>query len=143
MKKLLLAFVILFGIQGFALSQKSDASIQELASQSTAQLTAKYHLNQSQSDRLQQVQLRKLKILGSIQGLKESAPEQYQAKLKNIQQGTRGSIRRLLQTQEQIALFDQTQATVRQLKAAKQKELLTQGIKPAAIEVALLDIYQE
>jgi hypothetical protein len=49
----------------------------------------------------------------------------------------------LLQTQEQIALFDQTQATVRQLKAAKQKELLTQGIKPAAIEVALLDIYQE
>jgi|GEM_PF-2822021 hypothetical protein len=143
MKKLLLALVFLFGIQGLGLSQASDASVKEVASQSSHQLTAKYHLNESQSARMGQIQLRKLNNLNDIQGLKDTAPELYNAKLKNIQQGTLGSIRRVLSTPEQVALYDQTQAEVRRLKAAKQKELLSLGWKPAAIEVALMDIYQE
>ncbi|MGI9160098.1 MAG: hypothetical protein ACR2K1_10135, partial [Saprospiraceae bacterium] len=66
----------------------------------------------------------------------------YLAKMESLQNGTLGSIRRVL-TPEQRALFQQTQTAVRSRRAEKQKELRTQGADEAAIREAMLALYAE
>ena len=90
-----------------------------------------------------QIQVRKLRNESALTTLKTTDPALYLTKLEHLQTGTLGSIKRILQTKEQLQVYQKTQAEVRTLRAAKQKELLLQNTPKAAVDAALLDIYAE
>ena len=90
-----------------------------------------------------QIQQRKNRNLTEIAVLQQSNQAQYQAKVRNIQEGTLANIRRVLSSKEQVDVFQQTQAEVRGLRSAKRKEMTAQGASKEAVEAAVLAIYAE
>jgi hypothetical protein len=109
----------------------------------TDQLAAKYTLNADQAKEMYTIQKRKQRNLNQIEALKTTDPKAYQNKVKSIQNGTLGSIRRILKTKEQVELYKKTQNDIRTQRAQKTKELLKIGKSKAEIELAVLDIYAE
>ena len=109
----------------------------------TEQLTEKYNLSADQAKQVYQIQQRKNRNLTEIAALQQSNQAQYQAKVRNIQEGTLANIRRVLNSKEQVDVFQQTQAEVRGLRSAKRKEMTTQGASKEAVEAAVLAIYAE
>ncbi|MEO6757817.1 MAG: hypothetical protein ABIO24_00075, partial [Saprospiraceae bacterium] len=109
----------------------------------TEALTAKYLLTADQAKQMYQIQARKLRNQTELGGLKTSDPVLFQNKLEHLQTGTLGSIQRLLNTKEQLQLYQKTQAEVRSLRAAKRKELQLQNAPKEALDAALLEIYVE
>ncbi len=134
---LLLAFVV------HAAAQSTTTTIEADARALTEQLTAKYGLNGDQTEKMYKIQLRKLKNTPAVEALKATDEAQYHKKRKSLQKGTLGSIQLLLNSEAQRAIYKKTQATVRQQKATKRKELLKSGKTASQIENELLDIYQE
>ncbi|MFN5366273.1 MAG: hypothetical protein ACK5CH_12735 [Bacteroidota bacterium] len=116
-----------------------DASIRKV----TEQLTEKYNLSADQAKQVYQIQQRKNRNLTEIAVLQQSNQAQYQAKVRNIQEGTLANIRRVLSSKEQVDVFQQTQAEVRGLRSAKRKEMTAQGASKEAVEAAVLAIYAE
>ena len=108
----------------------------------TEALTAKYSLNADQAKQMYTIQLRKQKNTAEIAALQNSDPALYRAKAQNVQKGTLASIRRILNTKEQVELYQKTQSEVRVLRNKKQKELAAKASKEA-VEMALLAIYAE
>lgn len=109
----------------------------------TEQLTEKYNLSADQAKQVYRIQQRKNRNLTEIAALQQSNQVQYQAKVRNIQEGTLANIRRVLNSKEQVDVFQQTQAEVRGLRSAKRKEMTTQGASKEAVEAAVLAIYAE
>lgn len=109
----------------------------------TEQLTEKYNLNADQAKQVFQIQQRKNRNLTEIASLQQSNQSLYQAKIKGIQEGSLANIRRILTTKEQVDTFQKTQAEVRNLRAAKRKEMTTQGASKEVVEAAVLAIYAE
>ena len=109
----------------------------------TEQLTEKYNLSADQAKQVYQIQQRKNRNLTEIAVLQQSNQAQYQAKVRNIQEGTLANIRRVLSSKEQVDVFQQTQAEVRGLRSAKRKEMTAQGASKEAVEAAVLAIYAE
>lgn len=109
----------------------------------TETLTAKYHLTADQAKQMYTIQVRKKNNLAQIEGLQASNPALYRAKMQNVQKGTLASIRRILQTKDQVDLYQKTQSEVRVLRNQKQKELVAQKASNEAIETALMAIYAE
>ena len=124
-------------------STQAGASDDAVARVATEQLVAKYRLNADQAKQMYTIQMRKLRNLASIESLKTSDPARYRAKLQSVQTGTLASIRRILQTKEQVAIFDETKVRTRNLQAEKRKEMMTQGASKEAIEAAVLEIFAE
>lgn len=120
-----------------------SAADDALARTATEQLVAKYQLNADQAKQMYTIQARKLRNLASIESLKTSDPAHYRAKLQSVQNGTLASTRRILQTKEQVALFDKTKVETRTRQAEKRKEMMLQGASKDAIEAAMLEIYAE
>jgi TolA-binding protein len=116
-----------------------DAAIRKV----TEQLTEKYNLSADQAKQVYQIQQRKNRNLTEIAVLQQSNQAQYQAKVRNIQEGTLANIRRVLNSKEQVDVFQQTQAEVRGLRSAKRKEMTAQGASKEAVEAAVLAIYAE
>lgn len=116
-----------------------DATAREAAEK----LAAKYTLNADQSKQVYTIQQRKQRNLSEIEALKTSDRSRYLAKLESLQKGTLSSIRRTLQSEEQLALFQKTQADIRTKRAEKRKELLLAKAAKDDIQAALLDIYEE
>ncbi|MCE2822575.1 MAG: hypothetical protein ACK5Q2_12705 [Bacteroidota bacterium] len=116
-----------------------DAAIRKV----TEQLTEKYNLSADQAKQVYQIQQRKNRNLTEIAVLQQSNQAQYQAKVRNIQEGTLANIRRVLSSKEQVDVFQQTQAEVRGLRSAKRKEMTAQGASKEAVEAAVLAIYAE
>lgn len=116
-----------------------DAAIRKV----TEQLTEKYNLSADQAKQVYQIQQRKNRNLTEIAVLQQSNQAQYQAKVRNIQEGTLANIRRVLISKEQVDVFQQTQAEVRGLRSAKRKEMTAQGASKEAVEAAVLAIYAE
>jgi hypothetical protein len=144
MKSLFFLATLFLGFLSGTYAQTTDTNPYDAQARSlTEQLTTKYGLNESQSARMLKIQTRKLKNLDQVAALKTSDPAKYKQKLENIQQGTLGSIKLLLNGKAQTDIYNQTQAKVRQLKSAKRKELTKNGMTQQEIEAALLDIYQE
>jgi len=147
MKKALFSlFFILIG--GIALhAQKveaptlpgNDAAIRK----TTEALTAKYSLNADQAKQMYTIQVRKENNLAQIAGFQNSDPALYRAKAQNVQKGTLASIRRILNTKEQVEIYQKTQTETRTLRNQKQKEMSAQKASREAIELALLAIYAE
>ncbi|MFN5238316.1 MAG: hypothetical protein ACK5FV_14210 [Bacteroidota bacterium] len=109
----------------------------------TELLTEKYNLSADQAKQVYQIQQRKNRNLTEITALQQSNQAQYQAKVRNIQEGTLANIRRVLNSKEQVDVFQQTQAEVRGLRSAKRKEMTAQGASKEAVEAAVLAIYAE
>lgn len=109
----------------------------------TETLTAKYHLTADQAKQMYTIQVRKKNNQAQIASLQASNPALFRAKTQNIQKGTLSSIRRILQTKEQVELYQKTQSEVRVLRNQKQKELVAQNASNEAIETALMAIYAE
>ncbi|MCC7507080.1 MAG: hypothetical protein IT259_17365 [Saprospiraceae bacterium] len=121
------------------LSAADDAT----ARAATESLTTKYKLNADQAKQMYTIQVRKLRNMATIESLKTSDPALYAAKKQSVQNGTLASIRRILQTKEQVAIFDQTKVETRTRQAEKRKEMMLAGASKEAIEAAMLDIYAE
>ena len=143
-----LALLLLALLHTLPLTAQSSQSTAPSASQpeavaGTEALTRKYALTADQAKQMYQIQVRKLRNQAEVATLQTTNPTLYQAKRQSLQSGTLGSIRRLLRTKEQAQLYQQTQADVRRLRAAKRKELLVQLTPKEAVEAALLDIYAE
>jgi hypothetical protein len=81
--------------------------------------------------------------MAEIAGLQSTDMAMYQAKSQNVQTGTWESIRRILNTKEQVELYRKTQGEIRGLRNAKRKELTKQKASKEAIESAVLAIYAE
>jgi flagellar basal body L-ring protein FlgH len=126
-----------------AKSGATDPTHDALAREATEKLVAKYSLNADQAKQMYRIQLRKLRNNADIAGLKASDPARYQAKVKSVQKGTLASIRRILQTKEQVDIFQKTQSDVRGKKSEKRKALMLQNASSAETEAAMLDIYAE
>jgi hypothetical protein len=109
----------------------------------TEQLAAKYQLDAAQKTRMQAVQLRKQRSLAELAPLQATDPALYLQKMKNLQRGTLASIRNILNTREQIALYRKTQSDIRKQRAVKQEEMMAQQASKEALDAALLDIYAE
>ena len=120
-----------------------NSVVETAARTSTDLLSKKYNLNEDQSKRMMTIQVRKLTNLAQIESLKTTDNTKYFQKLKNIQSGTLGSIRRLLVGNEQMAIYQKTQAELRTEKAKKRKQMAGKGLSKAEIDQALLDIYVE
>ncbi len=117
----------------------TDASAREAAEK----LVAKYTLNADQAKQMYTIQQRKQRNFGQIESLKATDRSLYLAKLESAQQGTLASIRRILQTKEQVELYQKTQAEVRTQRAVKRKELTGQNLSKEDIKASLLEIYAE
>jgi hypothetical protein len=115
----------------------------QLVRKATEALTAKYTLNADQAKQMYTIQLRKAKNLEQITIFQSSDPALYRAKAQNIQKSTVANIRRILQTKEQVAIYQKTQADLRVLRNKKQKELVGKKASKEEIETALLEIYAE
>lgn len=114
-----------------------------IARAATDLLVAKYSLDADQAQTMYTIQARKQRNLKQVEALKTSNPTGYTTKVKHVQEGALNSIRRMLRTKEQVALYDKTKRAIRDQRAAKRKALLAQGMPTAAIEAALLEIYAE
>lgn len=113
------------------------------AREAAALLTEKYTLDADQTAEVYTVQLRKQRNLAEILPLKTQNQPVYLNKLNSIQRGTQASIRRLLKTDAQRDLFQQSMADQRRLRAEKMRELQAKGASALAIEEAILEIYFE
>ncbi len=113
------------------------------AREAAARLTEKYSLDTDQTAEVYAIQLRKQRNLAEILPLKTQNRPVYLNKLSSIQRGTQAGIRRLLKTDAQRDLFQQSMADQRRLRAEKQRELQAQGASALAIEAAILEIYFE
>ena len=134
---------ILFACFFFVAAALAAQSTNTEARAATEALAAKYSLTEAQTAEMLRIQERKQRDLAKVAALKADDPTLYLAKMESLQNGTLGSIRRLLTTAEQRALFQQTQTTVRSRRAEKQKEMRTQGADEAAIREAMLALYAE
>jgi hypothetical protein len=111
--------------------------------QATNALVSKYKLNADQAKQMYTIQVRKERNMNEIAGLKNSDPALYSAKLQSVRKGTSASIRRILNTKEQVELYQKTQSELRVKRAEARKNMMAKNATQAEIEAALLDIYAE
>ncbi len=127
-----------------AAPQSAPVQIDEAAARAaTEKLTAKYQLTPDQQKTMLEIQMRKQRNLAQLEPIKASQPDVYRSKMQGIQKGTLNSIDRLLTTEEQRKLFNNTKVDTRTRQAEKRKELTMQGASKEAIEDAMLEIYAE
>lgn len=122
-----------------AKSNTSDPEIRK----ATEALVAKYKLDADQAKQMYQIQQRKNRNMAEIAGFQTSNPALYQIKWENVQKGTWAGIRRLLNTKEQVDIYQKTQVELRGLRNAKSKELYAQKATKEAVKAAVLAIYAE
>jgi hypothetical protein len=111
--------------------------------QATNALVSKYKLNADQAKQMYTIQVRKERNMNEIAGLKNSDPALYSAKLQSVRKGTSASVRRILNTKEQVELYQKTQSELRIKRAEVRKNMMAKNATQAEIEAALLDIYAE
>jgi hypothetical protein len=147
MKQILLVFSLFlafgFHANSQAVTPPANSSDNPVARATTEQLKTKYNLSADQAKQMYTIQVRKLRNFSEIESLKTTNPAKYLAKVTSVQNGTLGSIKRLLNNKDQVQLFQKTQSEVRAAKAVKRKELYSKGLEKKAIEAELLNIYAE
>jgi hypothetical protein len=125
--------------QSGAKAPASDPVLRE----ATDVLVAKYNFNADQAKQMYTILARKKRNMAQIAGYQTSDPAKYRLKLESIQTGTQTSVRRILHTREQVKKWEDTKRNIRSQRAAKQKELSSQGASKEAIQDALLAIFEE
>lgn len=131
------------GIAMAAAPATAPAERAEAARAATEKLAAKYQLNASQAKQAYRGQLQKLNNMQEIAPLRDSNLSAYIGKMQGIQEGALNSLRRVLTTNEQIALFEQTQKDLRLRRAEMRQNMMRQNASALEIELALLDLFVE
>lgn len=126
-----------------ALPVTAADTIRLLAREHTERLREKYALDAGQVNKMYLIQERKQRNLAEIEPFKTANPTLYRSKLNSIQQGTKASIRRMLNMAAQQQIYQQTKVEQRRQRSAKQQELTAQGAAKETIEAAVLAIYIE
>lgn len=134
---------ILISIFFFAALAVSYGQQVSAARATTDQLTAKYKLSASQAAKMYTIQERKFNGLSELEGIKSQNADLYRRKTSNLQRGTLTSIKSLLETPEQLKLFQQTQMSVRFKRSTVRQELEKTGASKSAIREAELAVYEE
>lgn len=114
-----------------------------VARNATEKLVAKYTLNADQAKEMYTIQQRKQRNLAEIEAYKTSNRSLWLSKMESLQKGTLNSIRRVLRTKEQVALYQKTQVEMRTKRADKRRELALAKAPKEDIQLALLEIYEE
>lgn len=122
-----------------AIPTESDVATRK----ATEVLVAKYHLNADQAKQMFRVVQRKARNMNEIAAFQTTDVALYHLKWSNVQKGTWASIRRILNTKEQVDIYQKTQSDIRGLRNAKRKELIAQKLSNEAVEAAVLAIYAE
>jgi hypothetical protein len=135
----IIPFLIVFCV----FSTISEAQEAETVRAATEALSLNYSLDADQVKEAYRIQWRKQKNMKEMEGLINSNPAYYNGKLQSLQAGTLHSIRRMLKTKEQLALYDATQRDIRAQRAATQKALSKLQARKIDMESALLAIYAE
>ena len=81
--------------------------------------------------------------MAQITAFKDSDPALYRTKALNVQKSTLANIRAILNTKEQVDLYQKTQSEIRSLRNKKQKELSGKKASKAEVDTAVLAIYAE
>lgn len=141
---LLFALVFTLKITGQTVDKSSPApqkvAVPVEAVEAAIRTAEKFNLTIAQTEKMQSIEARKIKNLAEIEPLKATNPAKYRLKLANVQTGWRGSLRHLLDSKEQMAIYNQRLVEIRRLKAAKEQELKTQNAPKTEIDDALLEI---
>jgi hypothetical protein len=155
MKKLIAAMSLFLAFTLSAHAQKTGTAAPTTAApaaashndqvvrQTTDALVAKYSLNADQAKQMYTIQVRKERNMNEIAALKSSDPALYATKLQSVRKGTTASIRRILNTKEQVELYQKTQTDLRVKRAEVRKNMMAKNATQAEIEAAMLDIYAE
>lgn len=120
-------------------AQQSTDANQAKAQEITAMLTNIYGLNETQSQEMLRIQIRKQESLAEVAYLKTEDQPLYVHKLKSIAQGTAFSIKRML-TDNQQKIYREQEIELRIRKAEVARQLQDQGAAPAEIELALAEM---
>lgn len=142
---ILLLFVALMGQTVIATAQNSATQSDNDAATraATATLTTKYNLNADQAKQMYTILARKARNLAEIDMYRTADVAKYNLKLRSIQDGTMRSIRQILRNRQQVDIWSKTQRDTRNQRAAKRKEMLSQGASKDAITTAELAIFAE
>lgn len=136
-KRLFILLLVLIQSFQLATAQSSVAKTQSDA------WIAKYDLNEAQQQKAIAIAERKQTQLGEIEPLKTTTPKAYYAKLDAVQNGTLASIRLLLDSKEQLAVYNTTLANNRKERAEAKKQLQKQGLSEQEISQRLVLIFSE
>ena len=123
--------------------EAAKKAAEALAAKGAKSASLKDVLTADQAKQMYIIQARKVNNLAQIAPLQDADPARFRMKAKNVQTGTLASIRRILQTKEQVDIYHKTQAEIRILQNKKQKDLAAKKASKEEIETALLAIYAE
>jgi hypothetical protein len=154
MKKGLFSLLLILSGALYAQAQKIEAAPAAPAAAATGvndsevrkatdALVTKYSLTADQAKQMYTVQLRKAKNLAQIESLKSTDPALYYAKVQNVQKSTLSGIRRILNSKEQVAIYQKTQSEIRVARSKMQKELTVKKASQQEINAAMTSIYAE
>lgn len=104
----------------------------------TRLLTETYQLSPLQAQKAQEIQALKYKNLSEIQVLKESNPDIYYTKLRNVHEGANASLQMML-NEAQMKIYNQKQTDLRLLRARRMAELKESGMNFKDIERTMLE----
>lgn len=113
-------------------------SFGQTAEKDAQALVQTYQLDAAQAKKALQIQEIKYKNLQEIQVLKESNPDIYVTKLRNVYEGANASVQMML-TETQAQLFHQKQSDLRLLRAKRMGELKESGVAYKDMDRVLLE----
>ncbi len=103
----------------------------------------KYQLDEAQQAKALRIAQRKHEQLESIAALMTTNPEKYYAKLDAVQKGTLASIERILNTPEQVKIYQATQAETRRKRAEIKRSMKSAGATKSEIKKELVRVHAE
>jgi hypothetical protein len=141
MKKMICAAIALFLTASAMFAQNSKTIvISETARAATEKMVTKFQLDAAQTAKMEQVQQQKIANLAAIEPLKSSNPTKFRAKMKNLHEGSRGSLAIILNTKEQKEMYRKMLVEIREQKAVVSNNLTAKKASKSEIETALLDV---
>ncbi|MBK7871571.1 MAG: hypothetical protein IPJ74_13315 [Saprospiraceae bacterium] len=137
MKRILIVLIASFTITA-TVSAQSKVNAREVQ-QATNAVAALYQLDETQKEKVYEIQDRRLRNLAQIETIKATDYDTYVIKRRAIQIGTDNAIKRLL-NETQLKIYEAQIAVRRQKEVDKMIELKKQGASKEEIEKALLEI---
>jgi len=137
MKRILIVLIASFTMAA-SLSAQSKVNTREVQ-QATNAVAALYQLDETQKEKVYEIQDRRLRNLAQVETIKATDYDTYLLKRRAVQIGADNSIKRLL-NETQLKIYEGQVAARRQKEVEKMIELKKQGASKEEIEKALLEI---
>ncbi|MDX1940025.1 MAG: hypothetical protein SFU99_05700 [Saprospiraceae bacterium] len=137
MKRILIVLIASFTMLATVAAQSKIAARE--VQQATNAVATLYQLDETQKEKVYEIQDRRLRNLAQIEAIKATDYDTYLLKRRAIQIGTDSAIKRLL-NETQLKIYDAQVAARRQQEVNKMIDLKKQGASKEKIERALLEI---